>query len=132
MALTFFSISTPSLGITDIELPRESRDQFVRFQLPLSGSQNVDELRRSGWRAERFQLPLSGSQNVDELRRSGWRAERFQLPLSGSQDMLDVLAERVHVDVEDFNSLSRDHFQLLNRVEEFTRFTFQLPLSGSR
>ena len=109
MALTFFSISTPSLGITDIELPRESRDQFVRFQ-----------------------LPLSGSQNVDELRRSGWRAERFQLPLSGSQDMLDVLAERVHVDVEDFNSLSRDHFQLLNRVEEFTRFTFQLPLSGSR
>ena len=97
-----------------------------------------------------FQLPLSGSRLDPERPRMFAHLWCFQLPLSGS--LISVIKALMSQKEYSFNSLSRDHFyrqsesirknwtdfqlplsgspQLLNRVEEFTRFTLSTPSLG--
>ena len=96
-------LSTPSLGITDRGVERVA----LRCRA-------FNSLSRDHADQERHALELVLNLSTPSL--------GITFPLR------EVVSEPTVTSVS-FNSLSRDH--LLGRVEEFTRFTFQLPLSGS-
>ena len=146
------SLSTPSLGITAIELLQTFGS--VNFQLPLSGSRaqvihEVDRIRREAFNSlSRDHLGSSaGHGHADRGKLSTpslgiTRRRKSALPNRYSHDPLstpslgitdELTEEEYRQRAVSFNSLSRDHGNREKNPRRIGHFrpSFQLPLSGS-
>jgi len=119
-------LSTPSLGITgslECSICGATVCPYCTLSTPSLGITYVDALEETDLGSKELSTPSLGITyvRIDEL--SDRRISNFQLPLSGSQHMLILNLPRRAEGT--FNSLSRDHKELLDPVE-FARKVLKL------
>jgi len=102
--LSTIKLSTPSLGITFAARFAELAIRIWNFQLPLSGSLDIQAVDRENYEWT-FQLPLSGSLVAEK----SWSGKYSFL----STPSLGITRRRTRAHLQQqlssFNSLSRDH-----------------------